>query len=129
MAFCRTCGRWRSARTKGLTGRCDLDTAQASRIKRAKNGKNPDTGDFFDRISAWRPPVVRTGGDFLLGTAAELGKVMARAAEANLAGGQGPKGLRGCGFDTEDHDFVEEEVDEDGCLCPPELEDHDDEPW
>ena len=64
-----------------------------------------------------------------MGGLADRDKVMARAVEANLIGGQGPRGVPGCGFDIEDHDFVEEEHDDDGCECPPELCEHDDEPW
>ena len=129
LAFCCKCGRWRSAKGKGLTGRCDLDTAQATRVRRAQNGKNPVTGTFFDRISVWKPPAVRTGEGFLLGGTADLGEVLARAAVSNSLGEPGPRGLPGCGFDIGDHDFVDEAHDDDGCECPPELADHDDEPW
>ena len=72
---------------------------------------------------------MRTGVGYLLGGTADLVDVLARAAATNSSGEPGPTGLPGCGFDIADHEFVEQAHDDEGCECPPELDDHDDEPW
>ena len=73
-------------------------------------------------------PQRAVGRGNLFGGLADRDRVMARAVAANLTGGQGPKGVAGCRFDIEDHEFVEEEHDE-RCDYPPELREPDDEPW
>ena len=50
MAFCSTCGRWRSSKGKGLKGNCDPGAAQKTRLTRIREGKHPVNGRKFDYV-------------------------------------------------------------------------------
>ncbi len=108
LAYFARCGRWRSTKGRGLLGNCDPTKAPTTRLNRAREGRHPETGTSFDKVTQKVPKA--PGRHVLAGQEITDEELLARAGTEQLAGTGSPRvgGASDMGFDEEEVEFMEE---------------------
>ncbi len=90
-------------------GLCDPQRAQRSRLNRLLDGRHPETGTRFDKVTQGTPSA--PGGRGLAGDGVTDDDLTARAAAEQPEEGGRPSGMGAAdalGFDVEEAEFMEE---------------------
>ena len=123
MAFCKTCGRWRSSKGKWLKGNCDPGAAQKTRLSRIREGKHPVNGRKFDHVQP-------AGNERDRATEGVLDHDIPIERVVSLM--QNEDGHDRCGFDEDDWAMREEDEQAEQAMHGPFLGPEDEEcepPW